>query len=185
MVSTASLVRRAAEPMGASAPETAHVLAAYEALASEVDIIHDHTDLSPVLAGRHGIARPPVATTIHGKVTAQNRRRLAEAARHASIVAISRAHARSFGGTPVAAVIHHGIDLKVHKPGLGTGGYLLFVGRMSADKGAHHAVRVARSAVRQPLDPPEEAASGRSGRNGWDRAVVLTKGFTDGVGRRT
>jgi len=116
-VSTASLVRRAAEPMGASAPETAHVLAAYEALASEVDIIHDHTELSPVLAGRHGIARPPVATTIHGKVTAQNRRRLAEAARHASIVAISRAHARSFGGTPVAAVIHHGIDLKVHKPG--------------------------------------------------------------------
>jgi glycosyltransferase involved in cell wall biosynthesis len=140
------LFRSPAEPMGASAPETAHVLAAYEALAGDVDIIHDHTDLGPVLAGRRGIVRPPVVTTIHGQVTAQNRRRLAEAARHASIVAISRAHARSFRGIPVAAVIHHGIDLDVHKPGPGTGGYLLFVGRMSADKGAHHAVRVARRA---------------------------------------
>ena len=140
------LFRSPAKPMGASAPETAHLLAAYEALAGDVDIIHDHTDLGPVLAGRRGIAWPPVVTTIHGQVTAQNRRRLAEVARHASIVAISRAHARSFGGIPVAAVIHHGIDLDVHKPGPGTGGYLLFVGRMSADKGAHHAVRVARRA---------------------------------------
>jgi len=87
-----------------------------------------------------------VVTTINGQVTAQNRRRLAEAARHASVVAISPAHARSFGGVPVAAVIHHGIDLNVHKPGPGTGWYLLFVGRMSAGKGAHHAVRVARRA---------------------------------------
>ena len=140
------LFRSPAEPMGAAALEAAHVLAAYEALAGEVDIIHDHTDLGPVLAGRRGMAREPVVTTIHGLVTAANRRRLARVARHASIVAISHAHARSFGRIPVAAVIHHGIDLDVHKPGPGTGGYLLFVGRMSSDKGPHHAVRVARRA---------------------------------------
>jgi len=134
-----------AEPMGDRFKESAHVLAAYQALAGAVDIIHDHTDLGPVLAARHGIARPPVVTTIHGQVTG-NRRRLAQAARHATVVAISRAHARSFGPIPVAAVIHHGIDLDVHKPGPGTGGYLLFVGRMSAGKGAHHAVRAARRA---------------------------------------
>ena len=136
------LFRSPAKPMGDHFRESANVLAAYEALA-DADIIHDHTDLGPVLAGRRGIARQPVVTTIHGQVTAQNRRRLAEAARHATVVAISRAHARSFGPIPVAAVIHHGIDLDVHKPGPGTGGYLLFVGRMSADKGAHRAVRVA------------------------------------------
>ena len=134
-----------AEPMGDRFKESAHVLAAYQALAGAVDIIHDHTDLGPVLAARHGIARPPVVTTIHGQVTG-NRRRLARAARHASVVAISRAHARSFGPIPVAAVIHHGIDLDVHRPGPGTGGYLLFTGRMSADKGVHRAVRVARRA---------------------------------------
>ena len=139
------LFRSPAEPMGDHFRESAHVLAAYEALA-DADIIHDHTDLGPVLAGRRGKARQPVVTTIHGPVTARSRRRLTEAARHASIVAISHAHARSFGDIPVAAVIHHGIDLDVHKPGPGTGGYLLFTGRMSPDKGVHHAVRVARRA---------------------------------------
>ena len=66
------------------------------------------------------------------------------------IVAISHAHARSFGDIPVAAVIHHGIDLNACKPGPGTGGYLLFTGRMCAEKGVDHAVRVARRA-RWPL----------------------------------
>jgi len=139
------LFRSPVEPMGACAQEAAHVLAAYEALA-DVDIIHDHTVMGPQLAGRRGIPRQPVVTTIHGPFTPQSRRTLAEVARHASIVAISHAHARCFGDIPVAAVIHHGIDLDIHKPGPGTGGYLLFVGRMSAEKGAHHAVRVARRA---------------------------------------
>jgi glycosyltransferase involved in cell wall biosynthesis len=133
-----------AEPMGAHLKEAAHVLAAYQALA-DADLIHDHTDLGPVLAGRRGIARQPVVTTIHGQV-AGNRRRLAQAARYASVVAISHAHARSFGPIPVAAVIHHGIDLDTHRPGPGTGGYLLFTGRMSPDKGVHRAVRIARRA---------------------------------------
>jgi glycosyltransferase involved in cell wall biosynthesis len=138
------LYRFPAEPMGDHFRESAHVLAAYEALA-DADIIHDHTDQGPVLAGRRGLARQPVVTTIHRQV-AGNRRQLAQAARHASIVAISHAHARSFGGIPVAAVIHHGIDLDLHTPGPGTGGYLLFTGRMSPDKGVHRAVRVARRA---------------------------------------
>ena len=140
------LYQSPAEPMGSHFKEAAHVLAAYEALADGVDIIHDHTDLGPVLAGRRRLARQPVVTTIHGPVTARNCRMLAEIARHASIVAISHAHARSFGGIPVAAVIHHGIDLDLHRPGPGTGGYLLFIGRMSPDKGVHRAVRVARRA---------------------------------------
>ena len=139
------LYRSPAEPMGDRFREAAHVLAAYQALA-DTDIIHDHTERGPLLAVRRGIARPPVVTTIHGPVTPRNRRVLAEVARHASIVAISRSHARSFGGIPVVAVIHHGIDLDVYAPGPGDGGYLLFVGRMSADKGAHRAVRVARKA---------------------------------------
>jgi glycosyltransferase involved in cell wall biosynthesis len=132
------------EPMGAPAAETAHVLAAYEAL-SDTDIIHDHTELGPLLAGRSWLARQPVVTTVHGPFVPQAGRRLAEVARHASIVAISHAHARTFGDVPVAAVIHHGIDLDVHRPGPGTGGYLLFVGRMGPEKGLHHAIRVARN----------------------------------------
>jgi len=139
------LYRSPVEPIGDHFREAAHVVAAYQALA-DADIIHDHTELGPPLAGRRGISHPPVVTTVHGPVTLRNRRMLAETGRHASIVAISRAHARSFGDIPVAAVIHHGIDLDAYKPGPGTGGYLLFTGRMSPDKGVHHAVRVAHRA---------------------------------------
>ena len=142
--------------MGADVPEAAHVLAAYQALA-DVDIIHDHTILGPLLAGRRRIRRPPVVTTVHGPITPQNRRSYAEAARHAAIVAISHAQARSAAGIPIAAVIHHGIDLDTYRPGPGTGGYLLFVGRMCADKGVHHAVRIARRAgwrlIIESIDP--------------------------------
>jgi len=139
------LYRSPAEPMGDHFQEAAHVRAAYQALA-DVDIIHDHTELGPLLAGRRGIPHPSIVTTVHGPVIAQNRRTLAETARHASIVAISDAHARSFGDIPVAAVIRHGIDLDACMPGPGDGGYLLFVGRMCAEKGVHRAVRVARRA---------------------------------------
>lgn len=88
---------------------------------------------------------------------------LAETARYAAIVAISHAHARCFGGVPVAAVIYHGIDLDLYTPGPGTGGYLLFVGRMSADKGVHHAVRAARRAgwplvISAKMREPDERA---------------------------
>jgi glycosyltransferase involved in cell wall biosynthesis len=139
------LFRSPVEPMGAPAAEAAHGLAAYEALA-DADVIHDHTVIGPRLAGRRGLARQPVVTTFHGRVTPADLRMLAQTARYAAIVAISHAHARYFGGVPVAAVIHHGIDLDVYTPGPGTGGYLLFVGRMAADKGVHHAVRAARRA---------------------------------------
>ena len=53
------LYPRGIEPIGADVPEAAHALAAYEALA-DVDIIHDHTVLGPLLAAQRGISRPPV-----------------------------------------------------------------------------------------------------------------------------
>src|SRR5512143_392584 len=51
-----------AEPMGASLPEAAHVLAAYQSM-SDVDVIHDHTILGPLLATRCGAVHPPVVVT--------------------------------------------------------------------------------------------------------------------------
>jgi glycosyltransferase involved in cell wall biosynthesis len=135
----------AAQPMGAVVTEAAHVLAAYDALA-DMDIIHDHTILGPLLVARRQAGRPPVVTTNHGLFTAQTSRVFAEIARHASIVAISYSQARSASGIPIEAVIHHGVDLDVYQPGPGDGGYLLFIGRMSPDKGVDCAVRVAKRA---------------------------------------
>jgi glycosyltransferase involved in cell wall biosynthesis len=146
-VSKEYLYRQPVVPIGVTVAESAHVLAAYEALA-DVDLIHDHTFLGPLVAGVTGMRRPPVVTTNHGPFTDETRPIWSQIAKHASIVCISHSQARSSGGVPVAAVIHHGIDLDVHQAGPGDGGYLMFIGRMSADKGVHHAVRIAREAGR-------------------------------------
>lgn len=139
------LYREPVAPIGLSVAESAHVLAAYEALA-DVDLIHDHTLLGPLVAGMAGIRRPPVVTTNHGPFTDHTRPIWSQIARNASIICISHSQARASGSVPVAAVIHHGIDLDVHAAGPGGGDHLMFIGRMSADKGVHHAVRIAKKA---------------------------------------
>ena len=135
---------RTAVPMGDSGQEAAHVLAAYESLA-DVDIIHDHTVLGPLLALRAIPQTPPVVVTHHSVFSPVNVRIFTEIARSADVVAISHAQARTAGSVPVTAVVHHGIDLDVYTEGPGGGDYLLFVGRMCADKGVHTALRVARA----------------------------------------
>ena len=62
------------------------------------------------------------------------------------IVAISHHQASTAQGIPIAAVIHHGIDIAEYQVGAGRGGYALFLGRMSPEKGVHVAARVARAA---------------------------------------
>jgi len=140
---------KAGEAIGTTVPESAHVLAAYQDLA-DVDVIHDHTILGPLVAGRLS-GLPPVVATNHGPFSAESRLIYQETAKTASIVAISHSQRASAPEVPVAAVIHHGIDLARHAYGDGDGDYLLFVGRMSPDKGVHHAIRVARRAGRRLL----------------------------------
>jgi glycosyltransferase involved in cell wall biosynthesis len=144
-VPTEYLYRVPRAPIGLSIVESAHVVAAYEALA-DVDLIHDHTLLGPLVAGSAGIRRPPVVTTNHGPFTDETRPIWSAIAQHASLICISHSQARASGSVPVSAVIHHGIDLDVHQAGPGGGDYLMFIGRMSADKGVHHAVRIAKEA---------------------------------------
>lgn len=136
-----------AEPLGDAISEAAHVLAAHEALTG-MDVIHDHTVLGPLLASRTGRRTTPVVTTVHGPFTALTRRIFAAVSRRAAVVAISRDQASRAGTVPVAATIHHGIDLDAYRPGPGGGDHLVFVGRMSPDKGVHRAVRIARAAGR-------------------------------------
>jgi glycosyltransferase involved in cell wall biosynthesis len=151
--------------VGTTIPETAHVLAAYHSLA-DCDIIHDHTILGPLVGGRLA-DMPPVVTTNHGPFTTDMRVIYQETAKTAAIVAISHSQRASAPEVPVAAVIHHGIDLVAHAFGAGggdaNGKYAVFVGRMSADKGVHRAIRIAREAgyrlvVISKMHEPDERA---------------------------
>ena len=128
--------------------ELAHVQHAYEVL-SNVDLVHDHTLTGPVWASSW---RPelPVVTTNHGPFTPQMVAHFRSFADRVPIVAISHAQRRSAPEVRVAAVIHHGVDIDHFPMGDGTGGYLLFLGRMSTDKGVHRAITVARAA-QKPL----------------------------------
>jgi glycosyltransferase involved in cell wall biosynthesis len=135
----------AVTPMGDATLELAHALSAYEAL-RDVDVIHDHTLAGAVLA--HPPSTGPVlAVTHHGPFSADMRTIFAAAARQAAVVAISRAHAKSAQDVPISVVIHHGIDTDLYRAGPGDGGFALFMGRMSPDKGADRAVRVAQRAA--------------------------------------
>jgi len=137
-------------PIGAGEPEAAHVLAAYTSLARDVDVVHDHTALGPLLEPALAAAASacvPVVLTLHGPPTDPVRRLLlSHAARHATLVAISKSQRGLAPDLPFTSVLHHGIDLDLHKPGPGGGGFLMFVGRMSPNKGVHRAVDIARRA---------------------------------------
>ena len=56
-----------------------------------------------------------------------------------------QSHARSTE-LPIAAVIHHGIDVDTFPVGSGAGGYLAMLTRMTPDKGIERAMRLARAA---------------------------------------
>ena len=129
--------------IGFSVPEVRHVLAAYESL-RDVDLIHDHTVLGPILSDHY--TELPVATTIHGELNGEMRDIYERIAPTVAVVAVSNAQRRPAPELPVARVIHHGIDAADFPVGRGDGGYLLFLGRLSPDKGAGRAIDVARKA---------------------------------------
>jgi glycosyltransferase involved in cell wall biosynthesis len=125
------------------AAELRHVMDAYDAAAAwGADVIHDHTLSGPVWAQLR--ADVPVITTNHGAFNADLAAIYRRTAPHVPLIAISRHQASTARGIPVRAVIHHGLDLDSIVAGNGDGGYAAFVGRMSADKGVHTAIDVAR-----------------------------------------
>lgn len=144
-VPTAWTLPRAAGTVAiGSATELRHVINAYDAVLEwGADIVHDHTLVGPVYAQRLPIA---VVTTNHGPFDSELGDYYRTIGPAVPVIAISRHQAGTAQGTPIAAVIHHGVDVDSFPFGAGSGGYALFLGRMSADKGAAMAARVARAA---------------------------------------
>jgi glycosyltransferase involved in cell wall biosynthesis len=133
------------EPIGDAIYESIHVEAAYRALA-DVDVIHDHTSVGPLLGSHAAPPGVPVVTTMHGPFDDKARRLYSRLPGRAHLICISNPQRASAPEIPCAAVIPHGIDTQRYRQGPGGGGYLAFVGRMNPDKGVHLAVEVARKA---------------------------------------
>lgn len=138
--------------IGACVPELRHVSAAYDAMAAAgVEIIHDHTMAGPVLASIPGFAPTPVVTTNHGPFNDELNALYQRICSSVDVVAISHDQARRAKAVRIAAVIHHGVDVTSFPRGSGAGGYLLFLGRMAPEKGAHRAIRIARASGQRLL----------------------------------
>ena len=135
------LPRGSTDAIGQAVTELAHVVAAYEQL-TDVDVIHDHT-LSGPLVGR-GRTQVPIVATHHGVFDGPTICIFRDVARSAKVIAISHCQAAAAVDIPIAAVVHHGIDVADLALGDGEGGYLAFLGRMVPEKGPHHAIRIAR-----------------------------------------
>lgn len=115
-------------------------------LQAHFDIIHDH--LAPVSLPIANIASTPVVMTVHGPFTVENRR-LFQTFRAPHIVTISQSQAYPVPNINHAATVLNGLDMENYPFGEHPGEYLLFVGRISMEKGVHFAISVA-----QQLDLP-------------------------------
>jgi glycosyltransferase involved in cell wall biosynthesis len=109
-----------------------------------------------------------VVTTNHGPFNAELHDLYSRIVPRVPILCVSHDQASCAGEIPVARVIHHGIDATDFPMGDGSGGYLLFLGRMAEEKGPHRAIEVARKA-RMPLRMAAKM------REPWERAFFDTE----------
>lgn len=124
-----------------------HVAAAYDAL-DGLDIVHDHTLAGLFLSQLHPV---PAVTTVHLPFDPDLSDLYRRVGYSIPIIAVSHDQAaRAPVGVPIDAVIHHGLDLAVYPFSPEGGDGLVFLGRMSPDKGIDDAILAAR-AVGRPL----------------------------------
>jgi len=136
-----SLKEGAQDRWGDSAVELSHVAEGYLAL-TDCDVVHDHTLAGPAWALTLG--RRAVVTTCHLPLDGELQGVYRAYGERLPVIAISRDQAARASDVPVARVIHHGVDPDDFPVGRGDGGYLLFLGRMTPDKGPREAALVAR-----------------------------------------
>lgn len=135
--------------MGAAVEELRHALAAYDDLL-DVDIIHDHT-LAGMFVGP-ARSRVPIVTTMHGPFDEAMSDLYGRTSHRVPIVAISHDQARRApSNIEIGAVIHHGLDLSRYPFSAQPDEHVLFLGRMSPDKGVESAIDIARRAGRRLL----------------------------------
>ena len=131
------------EQIGRSLPDLRHVLACYER-ADEFDVINDHT--GPVGATLGGILSTPVVHTVHGPLDGEPGDVYASIQRVApsvGLISISLNQRRPRPDLNWIANVPNALDLEHYPCKPHRGDFLLFLGRLNHEKGAHRAVSVA------------------------------------------
>lgn len=112
--------------------------------AGEFDVISDHTGLLGLALGSMGPT--PLAHTVHGPLAGEPGdlyERVVAITPHAALISVSDSQRLTRPGLPWISTCRNALDLSVYPFRPERGDYLLFLGRMTADKGAHAAIAIA------------------------------------------
>jgi glycosyltransferase involved in cell wall biosynthesis len=113
---------------------------ALQEAAGDYDIVHNHHGELPMLFSARVTA--PLLTTLHGKPAPVFEQILGYYQGYFNC--ISAAHARQYPVEGCLGVVHHGIDVDTFPFSPQKDGYLLFLSRISEEKGPLEAIEVAR-----------------------------------------
>jgi glycosyltransferase involved in cell wall biosynthesis len=124
--------------------ECLHISEVFEQ-ADEFDLIHNHFDFLPLSYSK--LVKTPVLTTIHGfsspKILPVYKKY------NQTVYYISISDADRHPDLDYTTTIHHGIDLENFTFNLNPDQYLLFFGRIHADKGTFEAIQIAKKSNRK------------------------------------
>jgi glycosyltransferase involved in cell wall biosynthesis len=124
-------------------PIMARVVQKVEAHGDAFDLIHSHIEWYGFDWARR--SRTPIVATLHGRIDEGPAAQLLPRYPDIPLIAISDRQ-RSFSPDQNwVATIHHGLPLGDAPVGTGAGGHLLFVGRITPEKGVDAAIEVARA----------------------------------------
>ncbi|HSC92697.1 MAG TPA: glycosyltransferase family 4 protein [Gaiellaceae bacterium] len=115
--------------------------------ADELDVLHDHTGMLGLLLT--GLVDTASVHTVHGPLTGEPGDLYAQICRlnpRANLISLSLNQRKPKPELPWLANCPNALDLSLYPVSPHRGDYLLFLGRMSPDKGCHRAVAVARAA---------------------------------------
>jgi len=107
----------------------------------QFDIIHDHNVHFSLPTA--SIAQIPTVATLHGPFDQVNRPYFNNFIKNIHLVAISKAQAKQAPELGIQHIIHNGLDMKAYPFSETHDGYILFVGRISREKGTHFAIEAA------------------------------------------
>ena len=113
----------------------------------EFEILNDHTGLVGLMLT--GLVRTPSVHTVHGPLTGEPGLLYEQACRvnaRAKLISLSLNQRKPRPNLPWIANVPNALDFSLYPVSPHRGDYLLFLGRMSPDKGCHRAVAVARAA---------------------------------------
>ncbi|WP_420884103.1 glycosyltransferase family 4 protein [Micromonospora sp. CPCC 205547] len=133
------------ERLGEALPELAHLARVNHLVsAADFDVVHDHTTIGPLLAGRRAV---PTVATVHGNPVGEYGTVLSDTDAGVGLVAISHAQRRMNPGLPWVGTVHNAMDIRdVPRKTAGGRGPVLWLARFSPDKGPDVAIRACRAA---------------------------------------